>query len=92
MVSSRNAAGARHQGINRAPKLPTNHFVHKTGSHQRKTGKAERTETASKAIARKQTVPYTKIFAWLAIFALGSAALYLYLNFVVSGDDDLEDE
>ena len=64
-------------------------YRHKTGRSQAKQGKTERSDTANRAIARKQEDwQVTRILLWLAVFGLFSAALYIYLAYVVADDDD----
>ena len=76
----------------RAREPPISDFRQKTGRHQMKLGKQERTETQTKAIARKQQLPVKQIL--LAMLAFGGicALLYLYLSYVLDDDEELEAE
>ena len=68
---------------------PVADYRHKTGKFQAKQGRAERTETAARAVARKQEpLPMRKVLLWLCVFGLFSGALYLYLAYVLADEDE----
>ncbi len=63
----------------------------KTGRHQAKIGKVERTETANKAIARKQAFPWQKLVLIMISFSAFCGLLYMYLMYVLSEDEEDEE-
>lgn len=70
---------------------PISDFRHKTGRHHVKLGKAERTETQAKALAKKQEFPVRKLMLVLVSFCAFCGSLFMYLNYVLADEDDLED-
>ena len=55
-----------------------------------KLGKAERTEIAAKAVARRQEFPMYKLLLVMVSFSAACGLVYMYLNYVLSNDDDDE--
>lgn len=74
----------------RAP--PIDSFRNKIGKQQAKLGKAERTETQNKAIARKQEFPWQKLVLAMISFSSFCALLYLYLTYVLADDEEDAEE
>ena len=74
------------RGRGNAP--PISDFRHKTGRHQAKLGKVERTETQAKAIARKQEFPWQKFMLAMISFSAACTLLYMYLAWVLEDDED----
>jgi hypothetical protein len=75
----------------RAYDPPIQDFRKKTGNFHRSVGKTERTETANKAIARKQEFPIKQIILGLTAFGAACALLYIYLTWLLA-DDDVEED
>lgn len=69
---------------------PISDYRHKTGRHQAKLGKPERTETHNKALARRQEFPWRKLVLAMISFSAFCGLLYMYLTYVLA--DDEEDE
>ena len=83
-------AKAASRGANREP--PAQTFRKTTGQHHGKVGRAERTQTHTRAVARKQTFPIKEVLIGFCCFAALSVALYFYLDFVLNDEDDDVDE
>ena len=72
----------------RAP--PIADFRQKTGRHHQKLGKQERTETQTKAIARKQEFPIKQLLLGMLAFGAACALLFAYLSYVLAEEEEEE--
>ena len=71
---------------------PPQDFRKNVGRFNAKVGKAERTETQAKSLAKKQgPLPIKPILLYMSIFGIISAILYIILNWILA-EDDISDE
>lgn len=83
------AADARaSRGAHREP--PAQAFRKNTGQHHGKIGRQERTQTHTRAVARKQNFPVKEVFVGFICFAAVCIALYFYLDLVLNDEEDDE--
>ena len=82
--------GARSQAQLPRKEQPVQRERKVVGRFNAKVGRDERTQTANRAIARKQELPLREVVLSLISFAAFCALLYLYLSHVTL--DELDEE
>ena len=79
--------GKADMGRGRAP--PVADHRRSIGRQHVKLGKAERTETHDRAIARKQELPVRQGVLIMISFCAACGLLFMYLSWVLQDDEDL---